>query len=504
MAVAHRVAQGEAHAHRRPAVGSAPPGEDVGDRPDQARLKQTDTDDEHQNRALPGGKAEQRQAGKEGERVDHAASHQAGWLPHAPADNGGGVDMGGRVRRGHGRHQREENRQEHRQRERPPGDDADAQARPHADADHGGRGQGGRKKRRVDADDDTVGNSEPASVRAVAAVRNDHGGCAHHRALSDGVQRRDQQDHLREDQEDTRNEEKVLAGVRTTSVLGYLVLFEARGEHRGVGRARQHLARQDREAGRVELTDLFPGDGHRSDHVPGRLRAPRDGKAIDGKRSVADNGALGATDDRIDNDGSLKGLRRAFLSDRQGQVDAVSDRDRERSGNILRNNGVAGGQGPGLASSIDTRSFERGRLRAVVNREARALSRFQTQLVESVNGDQMVACWHPAVEGLHRDRYLVARGRRRQTIDRKVLFEGARGAMQRHRLHVAAVSEPRRGMVALRGRHIPEGDRRDRDNDRQRDQKHRRERAPQALARITRGDAEYYSPSPHPCVEPAH
>ena len=406
--------------------------------------------------------------------------------------------------RRHGRHEREENRQEHRQRERPPRHDTDAQTRPHADADHGSRRQSGRKERRVDADDDTVGNREPASVRAVAAVRNNHGGCAHHRTLSDGVQRRDEQDQLREDQENTRNKEKVLPGVRPTSVLRNLVLLDLRGEHRGIGRVREHLARQNRETGCVDLADLFPGDGHGPDHVPGRLRAPRDSKAIDGKGSVADNGALGATDDCINNDASLEGLRRAFLGDCQGQVDAISDRDRECSGDILRDHGVACRQRPALSTRVHSRGVELGGLRAVVNREARAARCFQSQLVESVNGDQLVACWYPAVESLHRDRYLVARGCLPETIHSKVLLDRRRGPVQRHRLHVATVSEPRRGLVALRGRHIPEGDRRDRDNNRQRDQKHRRERAPQALARITRGDAEYYSPSPHPCVEPAH
>ena len=64
-------------------------------------------------------------------------------------------------------------------------------------------------------------------VGAVAAVSNDHRSCAHHGALRDRVERRDEQDHLGEDQENTRDQEQVLPRVRVaqglrTSVLGDL------------------------------------------------------------------------------------------------------------------------------------------------------------------------------------------------------------------------------------------------------------------------------------------
>ena len=73
-----------------------------------------------------------------------------------------------------------------------------------------------------------------------------------------------------------------------------------------MGRTGQHLARQNRETGCVELADLLPRDGLGSGDVPGRLRAASDGKTVDGKRSIADNSPLGAADDRVDDDVSLE------------------------------------------------------------------------------------------------------------------------------------------------------------------------------------------------------
>ena len=99
MAVANGVAQRQAHAHRRATVGEAPPRKDVGDRADQTRLQQADTDDESEHRTEPGGDTEERQTRQKRQRVDHAATHEARRLPHATADHGGGVNMRRRVGR---------------------------------------------------------------------------------------------------------------------------------------------------------------------------------------------------------------------------------------------------------------------------------------------------------------------------------------------------------------------------------------------------------------------
>ena len=127
---------------------------------------------------------------------------------------------------------------------------------------------------------------------------------------------------------------------------------------------------------------------------------------------------------------------------------------------------MTSGQRPALTTRIDARRLQRGRLRAVVDRKTRAIRRFQTQLVERIDGDQLIALGQPALEGVHRNRDLVARGRLRQAVRGEVLLDGRRRPVQRHRLHVAAMPEPRRGLVALRGRDVPEGDRRNRNDDR--------------------------------------
>ena len=216
-----------------------------------------------------------------------------------------------------------------------------------------------------------------------------------------------------------------------------------------MGRTGQHLARQNRETGCVELADLLPRDGLGSGDVPGRLRAASDGKTVDGKRSVADNSPLGAADDRVDDDVSLEGLRRPFLGDRQGHVNAVADRDRERSRYIFGDDGMTGGQRSALTSRVHARSLEHAGLRPIVHREAGAVRLVQAQLVEGVHSDQLIACGHPAVEGLHRDRYLVVRGRLRQAICREVLLNGCRGPMERYRLHITAMPQPGRGLIPL-------------------------------------------------------
>ncbi len=54
------------------------------------------------------------------------------------------------------------------------------------------------------------------TVRAIAAVRNNHGSRAHDRALSATLCNGEMSwDHLREDQQNTGDEEQVLPGVRS-------------------------------------------------------------------------------------------------------------------------------------------------------------------------------------------------------------------------------------------------------------------------------------------------
>ena len=110
MPVTHRVAQREAHAHRSAPVRNTPAREDVGNRTNEADLHERDSRDEGKNRTEPRGKPQERQASQEGNRVDHASAHQPGGLPHPPADDGGGVDVGGGVRGRHGGEEGEQDR----------------------------------------------------------------------------------------------------------------------------------------------------------------------------------------------------------------------------------------------------------------------------------------------------------------------------------------------------------------------------------------------------------
>ena len=118
------------------------------------------------------------------------------------------------MRRGDGSHEGQEDRQQHRQPEGPPGDDTDAEAGPQADADHGGGGQDDREHGGIPADDEAVGDRQATPIRAVATVCDDHRGGTHDGALGDRVQGRDEQDHLCEDEEDPGDQEQVLPRVR--------------------------------------------------------------------------------------------------------------------------------------------------------------------------------------------------------------------------------------------------------------------------------------------------
>ena len=152
----------------------------------------------------------------------------------------------------------------------------------------------------------------------------------------------------------------------------------------------------------------------------------------------------------------------------------------------------------------DSGGVQRCCLSARVNREACPIGGCDVQLVQGIDGDKMVAVGDPAREGLHGDVDFVVRGRLREYVggdvpDRGRSRSGGGSPLERRRCGPA-----RTRLVTLGGRDIPEGDRADRDDDRQRDQDDRGESPPETLARITRGDAEYHSPSPHPCVESTH
>ena len=159
---------------------------------------------------------------------------------------------------------------------------------------------------------------------------------------------------------------------------------------------------------------------------------------------------------------------------------------------------------PVLVTCLDARRIQGGGLRAIVYRVPGSIRCRHMELIERVNRDQLVSGWHPVAEGLHSDVNIVIRRRLCEAVRGEVLVESRCRTAQRHGLGVGVVSQPGGGLVALGRRHIPERQRSDRNDNRQGDKDHGSEGAPKTLACITRGDAEYYSPSPHPCVESAH
>ena len=276
------------------------------------------------------------------------------------------------------------------------------------------------------------------------------------------------------------------------------------GQGRGVRRAGQDMARDNRETGGVDLADLVPRDGDGTRHVPGRLGAPGHREAIDVERAVAYDRPAAATDDGVDDGGAFEVLGCSFLGDRERQADGVPDLHAEGARDVVGKDGMVGGEAAVLSARRDSGGVQRSCLSARVNREACPIRGCDVQLVQGIDGDKMIAVGDPVREGLHGDVDFVVRGRLREYVGGDVLIEGGRGATEGHRLNVGGVAQPGRGLVPLGGRDIPEGDRADRDDDRQGDQDDSGESPPETLARITRGDAEYHSPSPHPCAESTH
>ena len=156
------------------------------------------------------------------------------------------------------------------------------------------------------------------------------------------------------------------------------------------------------------------------------------------------------------------------------------------------------------SSRLDPRSVQGCRLGTGVHGDGGAILRGEPQLIEGVNGDQLVARRNPRRERVHADAHLLVGGGLREPIGRKVLLESRRGTVERHRLNRGIVSEPGSRLVTLGCRHVPEGDGGDGDDDGKRDENDRGERASEALTRVARGDAEYHSPSPHSRAHSAH
>ena len=286
--------------------------------------------------------------------------------------------------------------------------------------------------------------------------------------------------------------------------MGNLVLSELGGQSRNVRRISEYLSRDNGESRLVDLTNMVPGHRSRAGDEPGSLRASRHRETVNVERAITDDRPIRTGNDLVDDDASRERLSGAILGDGQRQGERIAHLGFERPRDVVRNDGVVRSERTALSTRIHAWGIQRGRLGAGVNRVARSVLRREVELVEGVDGDQLVPRRHPVGEDALGNRHFLVRGRLRQKVGSDVLLDGRRRAVQGDRLDVGTVAEPRRGLVALGGRHVPERDRADRDNDRQRDEKNRRQRAPQALARITRGDAEYYSPSPHSCVESTH
>ena len=198
------------------------------------------------------------------------------------------------------------------------------------------------------------------------------------------------------------------------------------GQGRGVRRAGQDMARDDRETGGVDLADLVPRDGDGTRHVPGRLGAPGHREAIDVERAVAYDRPAAATDDGVDDGGAFEVLGCSFLGDRERQADGVPDLHAEGARDVVREDGMVGGEAAVSSARRDSGGVQRCCLSARVNREACPIGGCDVQLVQGIDGDKMVAVGDPVREGLHGDVDFVVRGRLREYVGGDVLIEGGR------------------------------------------------------------------------------
>ena len=135
-------------------------------------------------------------------------------------------------------------------------------------------------------------------------------------------------------------------------------------------------------------------------------------------------------------------------------------------------------------SRLDARRVQGGGLYARIDRVACSTGCRQVKLIEGVNRHELVARRDPIGEGLHRDVDFLVRGCLGEAVCCEVLVEGGRGTTEGDGLNIGGVAQPGRRLVALGGRHIPEREGTDRNDDRQGNQNDCREGAPQAMARI--------------------
>ena len=265
----------------------------------------------------------------------------------------------------------------------------------------------------MQADDEAVGDRQAATVGLVAAVGNDHCCRSHDRSLGDGVERRDEQDHLGEDEEDACDQQKVLPGVSSSTVLGDLVLSELGGQSRSVRRISEYLSRDNRESRLVDLTNMVPGHRSRAGDEPGGLRASRHRETVNVERTITDDRPIRAGNDLVDDDASCERLSGAILGDGQRQGERIAHLGFERPRDVVRNDGVVRGERTALSTRIHAWRIQRGCLGAGVNRVARSVLRREVKLVEGVDGDQLVPRRHPAGEGALGNRHFLVRGRLR-------------------------------------------------------------------------------------------
>ena len=258
-----------------------------------------------------------------------------------------------------------------------------------------------------------MSDRQATTVGLVATVGDDHGRRAHDRPLGDGVQRRDEQNHLGEDEEDARDQQEVLPGVGAPSVLGHLVLSDLGGKRRGIRRISEDLSRDDGESRLVDLTDVVPGHRSRTCDVPGSLSAPGHRKTINLERTIADDCPIRAGNDLVNDDAARQRLSAAALGNSQRQGERVAHLGLERPSDVVRDDGMVRGERATLCARIHTRGIQRGRLGTRVDRVARSVLRREMQLIESIDRDQLVARRQPVGEGALGNRDFPVRGRLR-------------------------------------------------------------------------------------------
>ena len=258
-----------------------------------------------------------------------------------------------------------------------------------------------------------MSDRQASTVGLVATVGDDHGRRAHDRSLGDGVQRRDEQNHLGEDEENARDEKEVLPGVGAPSVLGLLVLSDLGGNRRGIRRVSEDVARDDGESRLVNLTDVVPGHRSRTCDVPDSLSAPGNRETIKLERAITDDRPIRAGNNLVNDDASREKLSSAILGDSQRQGERVTHLGLERPSDIVGDDGMIGGEGTALSARIHARGIERGRLGTRVDRVARSVLRREMQLIESIDRDQLVPRRHPVGEGAGGNRDFLIRGRLR-------------------------------------------------------------------------------------------